>query len=88
MTRFTKAMYRFVWGEGAEFGDCLFYTILTLCLIGWIWLFTFELIGISVWFSLIPWLAVVYLIWREYYRCNPNRVPKRWQKNKERQTNG
>ena len=81
-SKFGKAMYKFVWGEGAEFGDCLFYTILTLCLLGLIWLFTMELIGIRVQFCLIPWVVLVYLIWREYYICNPQQVPK-WFKNRK-----
>jgi hypothetical protein len=74
-----EALHNFVWGpqEVAEFGDCLFYTILTICLIGLIWLFTFEKIGIPVEFSLIPWAALVYLIWRQYYRTHPEKLHKR-----------
>lgn len=80
-SKFGKAMYKFIWGEGAEFGDCLFYTILTLCLLSLIWLFTFELLGIKVEFCLIPWVFIVFLIWKEYYTSNPNRIPK-WYKNR------
>ncbi|MDR3123362.1 MAG: hypothetical protein LBU16_06240 [Treponema sp.] len=81
-SKFGRVMYKFIWGEGAEFGDCLFYSILTLCLLGLIWLFTFELLGISVYFCLIPWVVLVYLIWREYYRRNPERIPK-WHKSRK-----
>ncbi len=68
------ALYRFVWGQEVEFGDCLFYSILTICLIGLVWLFTFELIGIPLWVSLIPWAVLVYLIWRQYFRTHPERL--------------
>ena len=75
-SKFGKAMYKFVWGEGAEFGDCIFYTVLTLCLLGIIWLFTLELLGIKIYFCLIPWVILVYLIWREFFKCNPDQTPK------------
>lgn len=83
-SKFGKAMYKFVWSEGAELGDCIFYTILTLCLIGIIWLFTFELLGINIYFCFVPWVILVYLIWREYYRCNPHRIPKWYEDRKAR----
>jgi len=66
-------LYRFIWGEEVEFGDCLFYSILTIVLLGLIWLFTFERIGIPVAYSLIPWVAIVMLIWRQYFRTHPER---------------
>ena len=60
------AMYKFIWGQEVELGDCIFYTVLTLVLIGLIWLFTFERIGLPLYFSLLPWAYIVYLIWKEY----------------------
>lgn len=67
-SKFGKAMRKFVWGEEVELGDCIFYTIFTLVIIGLIWLFTFEKwFGIRVEFSLIVWLCVTFLIWRQYW---------------------
>jgi hypothetical protein len=68
-----EASSRFLWGQEVEFGDCLFYSILSLCLLGLIWLFTFERIGIPVGFSLIPWALLVWLIWRRYFRAHPEK---------------
>ena len=69
---FIQALYRFVWGPEVELGDCIFYTILTLVLMGLIWLFTFERIGIHVGFVLIPWAALVYAIWHQYKKTRPD----------------
>jgi len=74
------ALYKFVWGQEVEFGDCLFYTILTIVLLGLVWLFTLERIGVPVEFSVLPWLWLVYLIWREYYRTHPEKLRKRTRK--------
>ncbi len=68
--KFTKSLFRFVWGPEVELGDCIFYTILTLVLMGLVWLFTFERIGIHVGFVLIPWAGVVYAIWKQYIKYN------------------
>lgn len=62
---FGSAVHHFIWGPEVEFGDCVFYTILTLVLLGLFWLFTFERIGIGVEYSLIVWAVLVYFIWRE-----------------------
>ncbi len=69
--KFGAGLHKFIWGPRVEFGDCVFYTILTEILLGLIWLFTLERIGIGVEFSLIPWVGIVFLIWREYFRHNP-----------------
>lgn len=75
--RIMKSLYKFVWGpDEVEFGDCVFYTILTLVLVVLIWLFTFELIGIPVEFSLIAWAAIVYAIWHQYYKTHPDKRRK------------
>lgn len=66
-SKFGKAMYKLVWGEGTELGDCIFYTIFTLAILTLIWLVTFEKwFGFHIGFVLIPWAAVVVLIWREF----------------------
>jgi hypothetical protein len=71
------ALYHFLWGEEVEFGDCLFYSILSICLLGLLWLFTFELIGIPLGFSLIVWAILVCLIWRQYFRTHPEKLKGR-----------
>ncbi len=71
--RIIKALYTFVWGPEVEFGDCIFYTILTLVLIGLIWLFTFEKLGVSIYFCLIPWAALVWAIWKQYRKTHPEK---------------
>jgi len=66
-SKFGQAMWKLVWGQEVEFGDCIFYTIFTWALIGLIWIFTIEKwTGISVWYSLILWVIVVFLIWKQY----------------------
>ena len=75
--RIKDALYHFVWGQEVELGDCIFYTVLTLVLLGLLWLFTFERLGISVNYSLFPWVALVFLIWRQYYRTHPEKFGKR-----------
>ena len=81
-SKFGKAMWKFVWGDDVELGDCIFYTVFTCVMIGLIWLFTLEKwLGVNVWFSLIAWLCVVYLIWRQYFKHNPDKVPSRFKKN-------
>lgn len=74
-SKFGKVMWKFVWGEDVEFGDCIFYTVFTYVMIGIIWLFTIEKwFGISVWFSLIVWLFVTYLIWKQYWKMRVRRA--------------
>jgi hypothetical protein len=74
-SKFGKAMWKFVWGEEVELGDCIFYTVFTFAMIGIIWLFTFEKwFGIDVKFSLIAWLIVAYLIWKQYYKMRVRRA--------------
>ncbi|MBI9108852.1 MAG: hypothetical protein JEZ04_19070 [Spirochaetales bacterium] len=68
-----KALYKFIWGQEVELGDCVFYTILSEILLALLWLFTFERIGISVEFSLIVWVVIVFLIWREYIKTRPGK---------------
>ncbi len=63
-----EGLYKFLWGQEVELGDCIFYTILSECLLALIWLFTIERIGINVKFSLIVWAGIVFLIWREYFK--------------------
>jgi len=69
-SKFKESLFRFVWGPEVELGDCIFYTILTLVLLGLVWLFTFERIGIHVGFVFIPWAAIVYAIWKQYVKHN------------------
>lgn len=74
-SRFGDAMRKFVWGEEVELGDCIFYTAFTLVMIGLIWLFTFEKwFGIRIEFSLIAWLVVAFLIWKQYWKKRKRRA--------------
>jgi hypothetical protein len=68
-----KALYKFVWGQEVELGDCVFYTILSEILLALIWLFTLERIGIGVELSPIVWAVIVFFIWREYIKTRPNK---------------
>ena len=70
-SKFGKAMYKLVWGDGTELGDCIFYTIFTLAILTLLWLITIEKwLGLHVGFVLIPWAAVVVLIWREFAKTS------------------
>ena len=66
-----SALHHFVWGPEVEFGDCVFYTVLTEVLLGLVWLFTLERVGINVRYSFIVWAVLVFLIWREYRKYHP-----------------
>ena len=74
--RIKASLYKFIWGPEVELGDCIFYTVLTLVLIGLVWLFTFERIGISIYFSFIPWFLIVYLIWKQYLTTRDQALKK------------
>lgn len=81
-SKFGKAMWKFVWGSEVELGDCIFYTVFTLVMIGLIWLFTIEKwFGIHVEFSLIVWLLVAYGIWKQYFKQRRARFEKLCQSN-------
>lgn len=63
-----RMLFRLVFGREVEWGDSFFYSILSLVLIGLLWLMTIEKwFGLSIWFCLIPWAVLVVLIWRAYY---------------------
>lgn len=67
--RLKRVLFRLVFGNEIEWGDSFFYSILSLVLIGLLWLMTVEKwFNLSIWFCLIPWAALVVLIWRAYYR--------------------
>ena len=67
--KFKNAIFRLVFGNEIEWGDSIFYSILSLVLIGLLWLMTVEKwVGLSIWLCLIPWAVLVVLLWKAYFR--------------------
>lgn len=67
--RLKQTLFRLVFGVEVEWGDSIFYTVLSLVLLCLLWLMTVEKwFGLSVWFCLIPWAALTVWLWRAYCR--------------------
>lgn len=68
-TKLKQVLFRLVFGVEVEWGDSFFYSVLSLVLIGLLWLMTIEKwFGLSIWFCFIPWILLVACIWKAYYR--------------------
>jgi len=75
--RFGRAVYAFLFGTEIEFGDSIFFTILSLVLLGLLWLMTLEkYFGIPVEFVFIPWAILVFFLWRGYSKSKKARGKK------------
>jgi hypothetical protein len=67
--RLRRMLFRLAFGVEIEWGDSVFYTLLSLVLICLLWLMTLEKwFGVSVWFCLVPWAALTAWLWRCYRR--------------------
>jgi hypothetical protein len=77
LKRFNRAAYTFIFGTEIELGDSIFFTVLTLVLLGLLWLMTLEkYFGIPVEFVLIPWAVLVFFLWRGYSKSKKARGKK------------
>jgi hypothetical protein len=67
--RLKRTLFRLVFGVEVEWGDSVFYTILSLVLLCLLWLMTIEKwFRLSVWFCLVPWAALTVWLWKAYCR--------------------